>query len=239
MADYDAGDVTDRERLAAERQKEIAEFNRNSISDPTYGQLANQLATYDQANRQNARLRDVQLKQMSRKNEADRFEAQRSLRNAALGLLGSMGNQALNGSATGNAMKMLADRNDADNSTYWQQLMDNQNSVLNAYDESANQNQVAKNDTINNAAKAIRDLEGDLAANLSNINPNLYVSPGTGEGVLYAWEGGPMDQRVADHNARLSGYVMPENAEQNIRNQRNALRRNDYFGQLVNRFNNR
>ncbi len=239
MADYDAGEITDRERLAAQRQKEIAAFNATSINDPDYGQLAQQFKNYDQANRQNARLRDVQLKQLSRKNETDRFEAQRQLQNATIGLLGSMGNQAMNSSTIGNTMSMLRNRNDSDNTTYWQQLMDNQNTVRNAYEEAANQNQVAKNDAIVNASKAIRDLEGDLAANLSNINPNLYVSPGTGEGVLNAWDPGPLAQRVADHNAQLSGYVMPENAEQAIRSQRNRVQRNDYFGNMLNRFNRR
>ena len=239
MADYDAGEITDRERLAAQRQKEIAAFNATSINDPNSGQLAQQFKNYDQANRQNARLRDVQLKQLSRKNETDRFEAQRQLQNATIGLLGSMGNQAMNSSTIGNTMSMLRNRNDSDNTTYWQQLMDNQNTVRNAYDEAANQNQVAKNDAIVNASKAIRDLEGDLAANLSNINPNLYVSPGTGEGVLNAWDPGPLTQRVADHNAQLSGYVMPANAEQAIRSQRNRVQRNDYFGNMLNRFNRR
>lgn len=243
MADYDAGEITDRERLAAQRQKEIARFNRDSIvgssDDPGYGQLEQQLKNYDQADRQNARLRDVQLKQLSRKNETDRFEAQRQLQNATVGLLGSMGNQAMNSSTIGNTMSMLRNRNDSDNTTYWQQLMDNQNTVRNAYDEAANQNQVARNDAIINASKAIRDLEGDLAANLSNINPNLYVSPGTGEGVLYAWGGGPGEQRKADHLAQLSGYIMPANAEQAIRSQRNRVQRNDYFGNMLNRFNRR
>lgn len=239
MADYDSGEITERERLAAARQKEIARFNRDSISDPNSGQLSQQLKNYDQANRQNAKLRDVQLKQNERKAEADRFEAQRNLRNAALGLFGSMGNTAMNSSTLGNTMSMLRDRNDADNSVYWQQLMENRDTVLNAYDEAANQNQVAKNDAIVNASKAIRDLEADLAANLSNINPNLYNTPGYGEGVLNAWVPGPLENRVGDYNAKLSGYIMPENAEQTIRPQRNRIQRNDYFGNLMNRFNRR
>lgn len=238
MADYDAGDITDRERLAAQRQKEIAAFNATSIDDPNSGLLAQQFKNYDQANRQNARLRDVQLKQISRKNETDRFEAQRQLQNAALGLFGSM-DQGMNSSTVGNMMKMLRNRNDSDNTTYWQQLMDNQNMVRNAYEEAANQNQVAKNDAIVNASKAIRDLEGDLAANLNNINPNLYVTPGTGEGILNAWVPGPLENRVADHLAQLSGYIMPADAEQAVRGQRNKIQRNDYFGKLMNQFNGR
>lgn len=245
MADYDSGEITERERLAAERQKEIARFNRDSVMN----QLSMQLGGYDQANQQNRKLADVQLKQNQRKNEVDRFEAQRNLRNASLGLLGSMGNTALNSSSTGNLMAMLRDRNDADNMNYWNQLQANQNAVNNAYQESENQNQVAKNDTITNAAKAIRDIESDLAANLSNINPNLYVTPGTGDAMLNAWwQGGPYDQRVGNTNPQLSGYIMPDTSVQTARQSgapaqepipRNRIQRNDYFGRLVNGFNRR
>ena len=63
MADYDAGEITERERLAAARQKEIAARNADAVKN----QLSRQLANYDQANQQNAALRDVQLKQNERK----------------------------------------------------------------------------------------------------------------------------------------------------------------------------
>lgn len=233
MADYDAGEITERERLAAERQKEIASFNAQAVRN----QLSRQLANYDQANQQNAALRDVQLKQISRKNETDRFEAQRQLQNAALGLFGSM-DQGMNSSTVGNAMKMLRNRNDSDNTTYWQQLMDNQNTVRNAYEEAANQNQVAKNDAVTNAAKALQDLEGDLSANLNNINPNLYIGPGDA-GFNFHTETFYNNNKVAPNLANLSGYIMPVNAEQAVRGQRNKIQRNDYFGKLMNQFNGR
>lgn len=234
MADYDAGEITDRERLAAERQKEIASFNAQAVRN----QLSRQLANYDQANRQNAQLRDVQIMQSARKAEADRFEAQRQLQNATIGLLGSMGNQAINSSTIGNTMSMLRNRNDSDNTTYWQQLMDNQNTVRNAYDEAYNQNQVAKNDATTNATKALQDIEGDLSANLSNINPNLYIGPGDA-GYNFHSETFYNDNKVNPNLARLSGYIIPENAEQSIRPQRNSIQRNDYFGNMLNRFNRR
>lgn len=233
MADYDAGEITERERSAANRQKEIAGFNADAVRN----QLDRQLANYDMANQQNRRLADVQLKQNSRKGEADRFEAQRNLQNASIGLLGSM-NQAMNGSSTGNLMSMLRNRNDADNSIYWQQLMENQNAVNNAYQESMNQNQAAKNDAVTNAAKALQDIESDLSANLSNINPNLYVAPGTGEANFNSHDL-YNTKRVNPNLATLSGYLMPENAEQNVRGQRNRLLGNDYFSRLMNQFNNR
>ena len=231
MADYDAGDVTDRERLAADRQKDIASFNAQGVRN----QLNRQLANYDMANEQNAALRDVQLKQARRKAEADRFEAQRQLQNAALGLFGSM-NQAMNGSTTGNTMKMLENRNDADNSVYWQQLMDNLNAVTNAYEESYNQNQVAKNDAVANASKALQDLEGDLSANLNNINPNLYIYPGDASFNFHS-EDLYNNNKVQPNLARLSGYLMPENSAQAVIPKRNKIKRNDYFGNLMNQFN--
>lgn len=235
MADYDAGEITERERLAAARQKEIAARNAEGVKN----QLRRQLANYDLADQQNAALRDVQLKQNERKAEADRFEAQRNLRNAALGLFGSMGNTAMNSSTLGNTMSMLRDRNDADNSVYWQQLMENRDTVLNAYDESVNQNQIAKNDAVINAEKALRDIEDDLSANLSNINPNLYQAPASASDMrFYATE--LYDENKVNPNiAKLAGYIMPENAEQTIRSQRNRVQRNDYFGNLMNRFNRR
>lgn len=366
MADYDKGELTDREKKAGKRQKEIAKYNDNTLlgsseynratarnmaswnsgmqnqlagknadqttqiakynADATNRQLGSQLANYDFANRQNAALRDTQLKQASRKSEAERFEAQRNLQNAALGLFGTM-NQAMNGSTVGNTMSMLANRNDADNSTYWQNLQDNQNAIQNAYDESYNQNQIAKKDAAINALKSLRDIQGDLAsnlgniqndlfanltnirsdlltnvgnivgdryanqrnlrgdlaANLNNINPNLYKDPngdigdiakidipstgyeipdsmkristmqnasgGMTKNPIYRAPGSNASinamqddiitrlGNIAEHNAALRNYIMPANAEQNVRSRRNTLGGNDYFSNLVNGFN--
>lgn len=236
--EYDAGEVTDRERLAAQRQKAIAEYN----ADATKNQLGRQIANYDFANRQNRRLADVQLKQNRRKAEADRFEAQRNLQNAALGLFGSM-NQAMNGSAVGNTMRMLEDRNDAENNTYWTQHQVNQDAVENAYTESANQNQVAKLDAVSDAQKALADIQADTAANLNNINPNLYEEPQSAD-ELEDWAAGfNRTNRVNENNAQLSGYLMPEYsgasaASQNRRtdNQRygNGF---DYYSRLIRQLN--
>ena len=347
--DYDKGKVTDREKEAAKRQKEIANYNASTLNgvstykQNTAGNLANweanqqkdidrrnadqtsriaeynanatksqldqQLANYDFANRQNAALRDVQNRQTSRKSEAERFEAERQLQNAAIGLLGSM-NQAMNGSTTGNVMKMFENRNDADNSTYWQQLQDNRNAIQNAYDESFNQNQIAKRDAAINAVKALKDIQGslasdlnninndwltnlvnirsdwfstlgnlkgdyyanvrnlrgDLAANLNNINPNVYKAPAdlavpTSGYEIPSWANAAIANEfykapgsnstitnlqnqaqsqlnnVKQNNATLLDYIMPANAEQNVRGKRNTLRRNDYFSRLINDFN--
>ena len=231
MADYDNAEVTKRERQAANNLKGIAKYN----ADSTRTQLQQQLGNYDFANRQNRALADVELQQNKRKSETDRFEAQRDLQNAALGLMGSM-NQAMNGSSIGNLMSMLENRNDKENNTYWQQLQTNQDTVNNAYDEAFNQNQVAKNDAVTNAEKALRDMQGDLAANLNNINPSLYTAPGTGESDLGA--GGYYDKnKVAEHNAVLSGYLQPDNAGPQAEAKRNKLGGTDYYSRLINSFN--
>lgn len=231
MADYDAGELTEREKSAGNNQIEIAKQNADDIRN----QLSKQLETYDFANRQNRALADTQLKQNSRKTSADRFEAQRDLQNATLGLLGSMGT-AMNGSSVGNLMQMLENRNDKENNTYWAQLQTNNDSVENSYQDSFNQNQVAKRDAVTSAEKAIRDVESDLSANLNNINPNLYTAPGTGDANLDSgsvWSGAG---NVQENNAKISGYVMPDN-RQGIT--RNTLQKNDYFSKLINKFNGR
>lgn len=229
MADYDSAEVTDRERLTAKHQRQLAAAN----VDSTRRQLAQQLENYDFANRQNRALADVQLQQNSRKTSADRFEAQRDLQNATLGLLGSMGN-AMNGSSTGNLMRMLENRNDKENNTYWAQHQVNQDQVENSYNDSLNQNNVAKNEAAANAQKALADIQNDLAANLNNINPSLYIEPGT-DGTQYA-AGTYDDNKVAENNARISGYLMPDNRNGAIRNRANN---NDYFSRLLNGFNGR
>lgn len=201
MANYDAGEVTDREWLAATRATDLATYNANALHD----QARKQLATYDMANEQNAKLRDVQLQQASRKAEADRFEAQRNLRNAMLGLYGTMGNMAMNSSTLNNVNSMLADRNDADNSIYWQQLQENRDSINNAYDESYNQNEIAKREAIINAKKGLKDIAADLAANRNNINPTLYEPPEVYQAHRMAQ--GMFDDMTNPHLAELSGYI--------------------------------
>ena len=248
MADYDAGEITDREQQAANNQTSISAQNVRDVQN----QLNRQLANYDFADAQNRALADTQLKQNSRKTNADRFEAQRDLQAATLGLLGSMGS-AMNGSSTGNLMRMLESRNDKENNTYWAQHQVNQDAVENAYQDSLNQNRVARRDAMQSAEKSIRDIESDWAANLNNINPNLFQmgavnsDPALTSGT--AWD----ESKSQQNNAQLSGYVIPDNMNanrtptgagqptnsMNVGTPRNRLSGNDYFSQMMNRFNGR
>ena len=175
MANYDKGDITDRERTAAKNQTKISKQNIKDVQN----QLKQQIANYDFADRQNRALADRQLTQNSRKDDADRFEAQRDLQAATLGLLGSMGT-AMNGSPTGNLMSMLDSRNDKENNTFWAQHQVNQDAVENSYQDSLNQNNVARRDARQSAEKAIRDIRSDWSANLNNINPNLFEQGNVG-----------------------------------------------------------
>ena len=250
MADYDSGEITDRERTAANNQTAISSQNVRDLQN----QLARQLSNYDFADAQNRALANTQLKQNSRKTSADRFEAQRDLQASALGLLGSMGS-AMNGSTTGNLMDILRSRNDKENNTYWAQHQVNQDSVENAYNDSLNQNNVARRDAMQSAEKGIKDIENDWRANMNNINPNLFPGANTTVGndaslsPNTAWD----EARVRQNNSEISGYVIPDNRgvgmtptgqqnpsqSMNVGNTRNRLRNTDYFGQLINRFNGR
>jgi hypothetical protein len=327
-ADYNKGSSSALESWNEKNQRDIAKKNAANTAkiaerntQATANQLNRQLATYDLANKQNKALRDVENVQTRRKAESERFESFRNLINAATGLFGSMGPTTMNSSTTQNTGTMLRTRNDADNSVHWQNLQDNLNSIQNAYDESRNQNQIAKRDAAINAIKAISDirsglaadlnniqtdywanlgnLRGDLYANLSNIasdlytnrrnasadrganlnniNPNLYQAPdeniplepyaqltGNGssgykvnddifKGNSDIYPGTNPSKKINEYSQaaqdKLAGiqqnsptllpYLMPANAEQNVLRYRNRLGGNDYFSNLLNRFNNR
>lgn len=225
---------TDAEKKAAANQTAIAKQNVRDVQ----AQLARQLANYDLADSQNKALWQTQLKQNSRKTSEDRFEAQRDLQSAALGLLASMG-LAMNGSATGNFMNMMRTRNDKDNNTFWAQHQVNQDQATNTYNDSLNQNVVARRDAMQSAEKAIRDITADWMANMNNINPELYkaqTSVGGDKSLApsTAWNA----NKAKQNTAQLSGYVMPDQALRSIP-ARNTMRGNDYFAQLMNRFNGR
>lgn len=234
--DYDKGKVTKRERTAAKNQTAISKQNVKDVQN----QLKRQLANYDFADAQNRALADAQLAQNSRKNSADRYEAQRDLQSSALGLLGSMGT-AMNGSTTGNLMSMLRSRNDKENNTYWAQLQSNQDQVENAYNDSLNQNNVARRDAMQSAEKAIRDITADWSANLNNINPNLFPkkrgSVGNAKSLKSSTAWTP--SKAKQNNAQMSGYIAPEPTYQAPAATTAQTGGTDYFGSLMRRFSGR
>lgn len=244
MADYDNMELTEREKTAAKNQTSISQQNIRDVKN----QLARQLSNYDFADAQNRALANTQLNQNSRKTSADRFEAQRDLQASALGLMSSLGS-AMNGSATGNLMRMLENRNDKENNTYWAQHQVNQEQVENTYNDSLNQNNVARRDAMQSAEKSIRDIESDWRANMNNINPKLFDSSQHevgGDASLSStsvWT----PEKVKQNMSEISGYVRRPDRGTNTQYsgtlgavpQRNMVGGNDYFSQLMNRFNGR
>lgn len=239
---------TDAEKTAAEHQTQLSQQNIRDVKD----QLARQLSNFDLADAQNRALADTQLNQNSRKMSADRFEAQRDLRDAALGLLGSMG-QAMNGSSTGNLMRMLQSRNDKENNTFWAQHQVNQDAVGNEYNDSLNQNNVARRDAMQSAEKAIRDIKTDWSANMGNINPDFFKMGIPGDDKNLAAGTAWMPDKAKQNNATISGYLIPDNRgmgttvhntpmyaqAMNTGTARDRMAGTDYFSRLMNRFNGR
>lgn len=237
MADYDAAEVTDRERQAADHLGSIAKYNAQS----THNQLSQQLGNYDQADKQNRQLADVQRAQNSRKAASERFGQNKKLQTSTQGLLGAAGN-ALNGSGLYRVLDMLATRTDLDNNEVWNSLTQNQNTVENAYNESLNQNALARNDAASNAEFALRGINADTAAQRNNINPSLFVEPGEGEAGVADADGVYEKNKREPNMAQLSGYLMPDDALTGARKAQKpntASTGSTYYDKMLNRYNQR
>lgn len=235
MADYDNAEVTERERQAANNLSTIAGFN----ADSTRNQLAQQLGNYDMADQQNRSLADVERSQNSRKTASDRFGQLKKTQTATQGLLGQADN-ALNGSSLFQLLNMLNTRVDLDNVEALNALTQSQNAVENAFQESLNANNLSRNDAASNAEFGLRGIEGDLAAQLNNINPSLFAAPGQGDANIGA--SGVYDANRQNATlSQLAGYFMPENAMAQARQVQPANVRTgtSYYDQLLNLYNRR
>ena len=158
--DYDKGEVSKRELEAAKRQVGLGEYNAESLAN----QLGSNIKGFELADEQNAKLRDLQNRQASRAADQERFRSMQNLQQVARGLLSSFGT-AGNSSTVGNLMTMLKERNDADSGDNWAQLLKNFDTVDNAFNESANQNNLAKFNAYTDAEKGLRDINADTYAN--------------------------------------------------------------------------
>lgn len=223
---------TQDEKNAAARTKKIAQWNKQSVD----ANLKWMNSLYDASDKQNKALLQTERIQNRQKTEADRFQAQRNLQNAARGLANTLG-QGLNSSATGNIVNMVKGQQDADNIDYWSTLKQNQNTVNNAYQEALNQNYLSRREAGINAQIAKRDIESNLAASLQNIHPDLYEAP-TNSG-KYGSKGtqsantkkANKKKNAADDRARSSGYVIKATGQPKTNTQGSAL--NDYFSRLL------
>lgn len=244
-------ELTDEEKEAAENQNALAKMNIQDLQN----QLNRQLDIYNQADAQNKRLADAERNQASRKAESDRFDAQRNLQAASLSLFGDMG-QAMNGSATGNLMRMLENRNDLEDNAQLSQLLSNWEQTNNQYNDTLNQNRIARMEAMANAEKAINDATRNWMAALNNIDPSLFPKDGPVNGdkslaASTAWK------RKSEGAAPTSSFIYPfvradnrgkggtpqgtANPAQsmNVGYTRNRQLGGDYFSRLLNQFNRR
>lgn len=131
----------------------------------------------------NKKLLATEQQQASRATEDDRFLAQRSLQNAAQGVMGAMGN-ALSGSGTNVMGNMLRNRQDTENVTYWNQLQKNWDDAQNSYDTAQQSLTAARNDAEADIFGKTMDVLGNWA--------NTYRNDGNfnwDEAALYKYAG--------------------------------------------------
>lgn len=223
-------EVTDAQRQAANNLTDIANYNAQS----TKNQLSQQLQNYDLADQQNRALADTEKNQSSKSAAADRFAQNKKLQNATRGLLGTVGN-GLYGSTLYNIMDMLRSRQDLDNQSTLNTLQQNWDTAENAFNESKNSNVLARNDAASNAEYALRGIQSDTAAQLNNINPELYQSPGDGDTNVGA-DGTYDSNKVAGNFAKMSGYIMPSQNQIDFQTKPTTASktRNSYFNKLMN-----
>ena len=221
-------DVTDEQRQAANNLTSIANYNAQS----TKNQLAQQLENYDLADKQNRALADTEKNQSSKLAAADRFAQNKKLQNATRGLLGTVGS-GLYGSTLYNIMDMLRNRQDLDSQATLNTLQQNWDTAENAYNESANSNVLSRNDAATNAEYALRGIQSDTAAQLNNINPDLFVAPGEGDTNVGA-DGTAADNKHEANLARMSGYIMPSKNQIEQQTKPRSVTKNSYFNKLMN-----
>ena len=246
-----SGDLTDEEREAAKNQNALAKMNIQDLQN----QLNRQLDIYNQSDAQNKRLADAERMQASRKAESDRFDAQRNLQAASLSLLGDMG-QAMNGSATGNLMRMLETRNDLEDNAQLSQLLSNWEQTNNQYNDTLNQNRIARMEAMANAEKAINDATRNWMAALNNIDPSLFPKDGPVNGdkslaASTAWK--RKSEGATPTSSLIAPFVRSDNRgkggtpqgtanpaqSMNVGYTRNRQLGGDYFSRLINQFNRR
>ena len=187
------------------------------------------MRNYDMSDQQNRRLADVQYDQNSGKTSAERFAAEKRLQASTGGMLSAAGN-AMQGSGTRNLIDMLQGRTDLDSGEALSTLTQNQNAVRNALDEALNANAIARNDTRASTAAALRGIEADMAAQLNNIDPELFALPGSGAAGFGSDYYNRASGRHPAHVAQRAGYYMPPMRGARTANARTG---NTYFDTLL------
>lgn len=242
-ATYSSGssgtEPTDKEKRAAATQKELTAFDRQSALNQFNQNLAN-LDFMDQRNRQLTNTRNQSARQQA---DIDRFNQQRMMMNAFNAARNAAGN-ALYGSGSELLANQAFDLNDYMNSSHMKTLQGNIDNNEIELQGKQDQNDYERNQLAINAEKVLADLNSSLAANLNNIHEDLYEAP-TRPADETVDDSTPLDQPLSSRGfadgylikaAVDSGYVTPQQAGlsyDDIRNNRKATTRNDYFGRLV------
>ena len=169
------GSITAQQRRAAKNQIGVSKYNARSVKDELKAANRN----FAQGDKQNRARAKVNMRNNSRTASGDRFAQLQKMQSATSGLMASAGN-ALQGGQAMNVANMLKQRNGMDNNETLRTLATNQNATIDALNESLNASALGRNSAAAAAARALRGLEADLAAQLNNINPKLYKAPGKG-----------------------------------------------------------
>jgi hypothetical protein len=149
--------------------------------------------------------------------------------------MSSAGN-AMQGSGLWGLIDMLRGRTDLDTGETMTALTQNQDAVYNALQEAIAANILARNEAKTTAELGLRGIEADYAAQLSNIDPSLFVSPGTGITDLGDALGARWEQPIND--PRISNYIVPPRPWQPNR-QKSPQSGSSYFDKLLAGYNRR
>lgn len=232
-------ELTDKEKQAAENQKSLSAFDRASLLN----QFNSNMANYDFMDERNRQLTDAKNQQAGRKADLERFNQHRIMMNA-FNATRNASDGALRGSGASALARQTYDFNDYLNTQARDSLQSNLDANENEYLQARNSNDYARNELAINTEKQLADIESNLAAYLNNINPKLYAEP-TRPADETVDENTPLDQPLSSRGfadgylidaALKSGYVTPQQlglSYDDIRNNRQATNRSDYFGQLV------
>ena len=224
--------ITAAQRTAAGNLNTLGKFN----ADSTKEQLARALANFDLADRQNRASAEIQRKQGSRKGAADRFAQARRFQQTTQGLLGAAGN-SMQGSGLWSILDMLRARSDTDSGEFFSTLAQNRDAIQNALDEALSANVLARNEAASTAEFGLRGIEADTAAQLNNINPKLFKTPGLG-GVTYGSKNYAASKSSPAHKATLAGYLTPA-SQASRRPGAQPASGSSYFDSLLSGYNRR
>lgn len=172
--------LSDEKQKAADRTRALANFNAQNSID----RFADKVNYYNKAN-QNARdtyeVQDIQDRQNSNTN---RYEVYRNDMLAAMSNRNRM-DQALNSSARDNLLLAHQLKNDEHSNRLSQELRNARNENINNLVNTLNQNALAQESDRIDLIRDLTNQEASLAADLANIDPDLWELPGEGSSINF------------------------------------------------------